>query len=49
MGNVQQKGREDGLTKFQTRKLKYEFCTFFGDNIVKARNNGIYYILCLFL
>ncbi len=30
MGNVQQKGKPDGLTPFQRRKLKYEFNTFFG-------------------
>ena len=31
MGNVQHKGRADGLTKFQRKKLKYEFNTFFGE------------------
>ena len=31
MGNVQHKGKSDGLTKFQRKKLKYEFNTFFGE------------------
>ena len=30
MGNVQHKGKADGLTKFQREKLKHEFYTFFG-------------------
>ena len=30
MGNVSHKGRRGGLTKFQKRKLKYDFHTFFG-------------------
>jgi hypothetical protein len=30
MGNVSHKGRDGGLTKFQNRKLKYDFHTFFG-------------------
>ena len=31
MGNVQHKGKEDGLSRFQRRKLKYDFYTFFGN------------------
>lgn len=30
MGNVQQRGKADRLTKFQREKLKHEFYTFFG-------------------
>ena len=30
MGNVSHKGKRGGLTKFQKRKLKYDFHTFFG-------------------
>lgn len=32
MGNVQHKGKADGLTKFQREKLKHEFYTFFDLN-----------------
>ena len=31
MGNVQHKGKPNGLTKFQREKLKHEFYTFFGE------------------
>jgi hypothetical protein len=34
MGNVQHRGKEDKLTKFQREKLKYDFYTFFGKYIV---------------
>ena len=37
MGNVQHKGKADGLTKFQREKLKHEFYTFFG----KLANSSI--------
>ncbi len=37
MGNVQQKGREDSLSQFQRRKLKYDFYTFFGKLIYTVR------------
>ena len=30
MGNVQNRGKTDQLTKFQREKLKYDFYTFFG-------------------
>ena len=43
MGNVQQKGREDGLTRFQRRKLKYEFNTFFGE--WRDRQEGLGYVV----
>jgi len=31
MGNVQNKGEEEGLSRFQRRKLKYDYETFFGE------------------
>ena len=37
MGNVQQKGKENGLSVFQRKKLKYDFYTYFG-------RYNIYYI-----
>lgn len=33
MGNVQQRGKADRLTKFQREKLKHEFYTFFGKTL----------------
>ncbi len=51
MGNVSHKGKDGGggLTKFQKRKLKYDFHTFFGkgrrasERILNADNT--YYML----
>ena len=40
MGNVQHKGKKDGLSRFQKRKLKYEFNTFFG---------RMFFLLCTFV
>ena len=39
MGNVQQKGREDCLSQFQRRKLKYDFYTFFGKTTPASVSN----------
>ena len=36
MGNVQQRGKADKLTKFQREKLKYDFYTFFGKFLTLA-------------
>jgi len=40
MGNVSAKGKRDGLTNFQRRKLKYDFDTFFGKWKKSPRENS---------
>jgi hypothetical protein len=51
MGNVQQKGREDSLSQFQRRKLKYDFYTFFGKQqkayLCITLTNSIFFFLSL--